>query len=151
MEPQVEWEKAREAAAKLESLLSGEVAYLIEGNKIKNVYSPVAWVRMCRMLHTLTYGMAVMRMVYEGKTNAEITKATGLPATVIAAYKAWNTMYSDKVEAMLAARGKTEKARKRDLEFLASIGVSLREDDRGGLMDSESNCLGYDGGEGDHV
>lgn len=49
MEPQVEWEKARQAAAKLESLLSDEVAYLIEGNKIKNVYSPVAWVRMCRI------------------------------------------------------------------------------------------------------
>ena len=130
MEPQVEWERAREAAAKLESLLSDEVAYLIEGNKIKNVYSPVAWVRMCRMLYTLTCGMAVMRMVYEGKANAEITKATGLPVTVIAAYKAWNTMYSDMVGSMLAARGKTEEARKRDLEFLASIGVSL-EDNNG--------------------
>ena len=127
MEPQVEWEKAREAAAKLESLLSDEVAYLTEGNRIKNVYSPVAWVRMCRMLHTLTYGMTVMRMVFEGKTNAEITTATGLPVTVIAAYKAWNTMYGDMVGGMLAARGKSEKARKRDLEFLASIGVTLED------------------------
>ena len=129
MEPHVEWEKARDAAVKLESLLSDEIAFLSEGNKIKNVYSPVAWVRMCRMLHTLTYGMAVMRMVHEGKTNAEITKATGMPGTVIAAYKAWNTMYSDMVGGMLAARGKTEEARKRDLEFLASIGVSLGEAD----------------------
>jgi len=130
MEPQVEWEKARDAATKLESLLSDEVAYLIEGNKIKNVYSPMAWVRMCRMLNTLTYGMSVMRMIYEGKNNAEIREATGLPTTVIAAYKAWNTMYSDKLGSMLAARGKTDEARKRDLEFLALIGVSLREDDR---------------------
>ena len=128
MEPQVEWEKAKDAAAKLESLLSDEVAYLIEGNKIKNVYSPVAWVRMCRMLHTLTYGMAVMRMVYEGKTNPEISKATGLPTTVIAAYKAWNTMYSDMIGSMLAARGKTAKSRQRDLEFLKSIGVSVKDE-----------------------
>lgn len=127
MEPQIEWEKARVAAEKLESLLSDEVAYLIEGNKIKNVYSPMAYVRICRMLHTLTYGMAVMRMVYEGKTNAEITKATGLLGTVIAAYKAWNTMYSDMIGKMLVARGKTEEARKRDLEFLASIGVTLED------------------------
>ena len=127
LKPKVEWEKAKQAAEKLESLLSDEIAYLVEGNKIKNVYSPVAWVRMCRMLHTLTYGMAAMRLVYEGKTNAEIQLAIGLPSNSTAAYKAWNTNYAKMLNTMFAARGKTEAARKRDLEFLASIGVTLED------------------------
>jgi hypothetical protein len=53
IEPTVEWDKAREAAAKLEAMLSDEMSYLTNGNKLQNVYSPVAWVRLCRLLKGL--------------------------------------------------------------------------------------------------
>jgi len=121
----VEWDKARDAADHLTKVLSDEVSYLTDGDKLRNVYSPIAWIRLCRTISTLTAGMAVMRLVSEGKTNDEIRQATGLPQTTVAAYKAWNTMYSRGVEKALAATGKTEEQRKRDLEFLASIGVKL--------------------------
>lgn len=121
----VEWEKARNAADRLTGVLADEVLYLTDGDKLKNVYSPIAWIRLCRAISTLTAGMAVMRLVFEGKTNEEIQQTTGLPRTTIAAYKAWNTMYSRGVEKVLAANGKSEEQRKRDLEFLASIGVKL--------------------------
>jgi hypothetical protein len=121
----VEWQKAREAADHLTGMLADEVSYLTDGDKLKNVYSPIAWIRLCRAISTLTAGMAVMRLVFEGKTNEEIQQTTGLPRTIIAAYKAWNTMYSRGVKKVLAANGKTEEQRKRDLEFLASIGVKL--------------------------
>jgi len=69
LQARIEWKKAKEAADKFEAMLASEVAYLTHGDKLKNVYSPIAWVRLCRMLHTLTYGMACMRLVFEGKTN----------------------------------------------------------------------------------
>jgi len=49
----------------------------------------------------VTDGMTVMRLLAEGKTNAQITEATGIPVGSIAAYKAWNTMYA---EALIAWR-----------------------------------------------
>jgi hypothetical protein len=121
----VEWKKARDAAERLTGMLADEVSYLTDGDKLKNVYSPIAWIRLCRAIATLTAGMAVMRLVFEGKTNDDIQQMTGLPRTIIAAYKAWNTMYSRAVRKVLAAKGKTEEQRKRDLEFLASNGVKL--------------------------
>jgi uncharacterized protein YerC len=123
--PEVEWDTAREAAERLMEMLVDEVGYLTHGGNLKNVYSPIAWIRLCRAISTLTNGMSVMRLVSEGKSNEEIARITGLPNMTIAAYKAWNTMYARGVEKALAAKGKTEEQRKRDVEFLFSIGVTL--------------------------
>ena len=125
LEPTVEWDKAKKAAAKLELMLSDEIAYLTQGNKLRNVYSPIAWVRLCRTMATLTAGMACNRLAAEGKTNQEIREATGVSVGSIAAFKAWNTMYTRDVEKLLAVKGKTEVQRERDLDFLSSIGVCL--------------------------
>jgi uncharacterized protein YerC len=123
IEPTVEWDEAREAVAKLQAMLSEGMAYLSNGSRRKNVYSRIAWLRLCRLLSTLTAGMVCMRLVSEGKSNREIQQMTGLSIASIAAYKGWNTMYSCVVEDLLAPKGKTEEQRERDLESLASIGV----------------------------
>ena len=123
--PQMEWERARQAANRMEEMLADEISYLTHGGKLKNVYSPVAWIRLCRTIRTLTSGMVVMRLTFEDKSNDEICQITGLTGQTVAAYKAWNTMYARDIQKMLAVRGKTEVQRKRDLEFLTSIGVSL--------------------------
>jgi len=46
IEPVVEWATARTAARRLEGILTDEITYLTEGNKLQNVYSPIAWVRL---------------------------------------------------------------------------------------------------------
>jgi hypothetical protein len=125
IEPVVEWATARTAARRLEGILTDEITYLTEGNKLQNVYSPIAWVRLCRTISTLTAGMVSMRMTFEGKSTPEIAAATGIRSGSIAAFKAWNTMYARDVQKMLAAKGKTEEQRNRDLEFLNSIGVTI--------------------------
>jgi hypothetical protein len=52
----VEWQKAREAADHLTGMLADEVSYLTDGDKLKNVYSHIAWIRLCRAISTLTDG-----------------------------------------------------------------------------------------------
>ena len=62
--------------------------------QFKDAYSLAAWRNICRHLRDVASGMTVMRLLAEGKSNAQITEATGNPTTSIGRYKAWNTMYA---------------------------------------------------------
>lgn len=121
----IEWSRAGEAAHKLQAALASEISYLTDGINLRNVYSPIAWIRTCRAIRTVTDGMICMRLAAQGKSSHEIHRETGIARGSIAAYRAWNTMYADAMERSLAARGKTEKQRQADLEFLQEIGVQL--------------------------
>jgi uncharacterized protein YerC len=122
----IEWEKAREAAYNMTRNLQGEVNEIFEQ---KDSYSPIAWINICRQLKIVTDGMIVMRMVAEGKTNKQITESTGIFTGSIAAYKAWNTMYSRSIAKQQARRvalkGRNDKEKEKDAEFLRSCGIAI--------------------------
>jgi hypothetical protein len=61
--------------------------------QFRNAYSLMAWRSICRHLRFVAHGMAVMQLLAEGKSNPEITEATGIHGLSIGAYKAWKTMY----------------------------------------------------------
>ncbi|MGD1108410.1 MAG: LuxR C-terminal-related transcriptional regulator [Terracidiphilus sp.] len=60
----------------------------------KDAYSLAAWRNVCRHLRGVADGMTVMRLLAEGKSNAQIAEATGISTLSIGAYKAWDTMYA---------------------------------------------------------
>lgn len=62
--------------------------------QFKDAYSLGAWSSVCRHLRFVANGMTVMRLLAEGKSNAQISEATGISTLSIVAYKAWNTMYA---------------------------------------------------------
>ena len=62
--------------------------------QFKDAYSLGAWRSVCHHLRAVANGMTVMRLLAEGKSNAQITATTGIPAICIGRYKAWNTMYA---------------------------------------------------------
>ena len=88
----VQWATALMNLIKLAPRLQPEVDNL--DMQFKDAYSRAAWRNVCRHLRAVSHGMTVMRLLAEGKSNAQITEATGIPALSIAAYKAWNTMYA---------------------------------------------------------
>jgi hypothetical protein len=121
----VEWQTAREAAFRMAAVLHGEISALTEAEEIKDAYSPVAWTNICRQLRVVTDGMVTMRLLAEGKTNETITEETGIPNGSIAAYKAWNTMYSRQINRTIRLRMEKDRVRQADLDFLRSIGISV--------------------------
>jgi hypothetical protein len=72
-----------------------KVQHDVDGLNVQftDAYSLMAWRSICRHLRAVAHGMTVMRLVADGKSNAHITEATGIPVLSVAAYKAWNTMY----------------------------------------------------------
>ena len=125
----IEWDQARAAAFDLTRKLGGEVAELKSLLQMQDAYSPIAWMSICRQLQVVTDGMTVMRLLAEGKTSEQITQETGIFPGSIAAYKAWNTMYSRSVsqsaERRITLRGRNEAEQRRDADFLRSCGISL--------------------------
>jgi uncharacterized protein YerC len=121
----VEWEVAQNAAYKLVQMLTDANSYVNRNDNKLNMYSPIAWVRLCGTISTLTAGMMCVRMTIEGKTNREIETATGLCSGSIASYRGWNTVYAYRVEQMLAEKGKNPEQRSRALQSLFSTGVTL--------------------------
>jgi hypothetical protein len=113
-----EWEAAQKAANRIEQMLAGEIPLNIDGNKLPNMYSPFAWIRICRPVSTLTKGMVCVRMTIEGKSNSEIEMATGLCGGSIASYKGWNSLYTYHVGDLLAE--KAPEQRNRNLRSLFS-------------------------------
>jgi|HubBroStandDraft_5_1064220.scaffolds.fasta_scaffold964179_1 hypothetical protein len=99
------WKAAQQAAVELIRVLSLGVEQLRQPYCLSNAYLPVAFLRYRTVINTLTAGMECMRLVCEGRSNWEIRKATGLSIGTIAAYKAWNTMYSRRI--MLALKATT--------------------------------------------
>jgi hypothetical protein len=106
---QGDWEAAEQAAIRLSNLLSREVGYLRTHHGFRNAYLPFAFLRFNRLITTLDSGMECMRMVFEGKTNYEIQQSTGLSVATIAAYKAWNTMYSRNIHLLLASKANSKR------------------------------------------
>src|ERR1039457_1918624 len=83
--PMDEWEATQKAADRIERMLTGKIFYVNHnGSKPQNMYSAIAWVRLCRTIRTLTKGMVCVRMSSEGKSNREIETATGLCGGTIA-------------------------------------------------------------------
>lgn len=123
--PMDEWEAAQKAANRFERMLTGEIPYLnLHGNKLENMYSAIAWVRLCRTISTFTKGMVCVRMTIEGKSNREIEMATGLCGGSIASYRGWNSVYAYHVGDMLTEKGKTPEPRSRNLQSLFSMGLT---------------------------
>jgi len=122
----VDWEKARKAAYKMASQLTSEVANL---DNLKDAYSPMAWINICRQLRVVTDGMTTMRMIAEGKNNATISIEAQVTVGSIAAYKAWNTMYLKMLDAgiqrRVAIKGRTKQEKDLDAEFLRSCGIEF--------------------------
>ena len=125
----VEWEQARKAALDMSRMLSGEVTALSTATEIKDAYSPSAWINVCPQLRVVTDGMIVMRLLAEGKTNAQIARETGIDQGSIAAYKAWNTMYTRDIqrgiERRIKIRSKNDQIMQADIEWLRSIGITV--------------------------
>ena len=123
----IEWATARRAAIEMAAKLQCEVDGLnMQG---KDAYSPMAWLNICRHLRVVTDGMTVMRLLAEGKSNAQITEATGIPVGSIAAYKAWNTMYAEAlmagVKRHITLKGRNDAERQADADFFRSCGIAI--------------------------
>lgn len=125
----VEWAQARKAAYEMASVLSKEVSALNEVPQIKDAYSPVAWVNICRQLRVVTDGMITMRLLAENKTNKQIYEEAGIDPASVAAYKAWNTMYARNIEQgikrKITIKAKTHAILQADIDWLHSIGISV--------------------------
>jgi hypothetical protein len=85
----VEWATALMNLIKLAPTLQHDVEGI--NMQFTSAYSMMSWRSVCRHLRCFANGMNVMQMLAEGKSNAEITAATGIPALSIAAYKGCNT------------------------------------------------------------
>jgi uncharacterized protein YerC len=122
----VDWEKARKAAYEMASQLTSEVANL---DNLKDAYSPMAWINICRQLRVVTDGMTTMRLIAEGKNNATISTEAHVTVGSIAAYKAWNTMYLRMLNAGIQRRvpikGRTKQEKNLDADFLRSCGIEF--------------------------
>jgi hypothetical protein len=123
----IEWATARRAAIGMAAKLQCEVDGLnMQG---KDAYSPMAWLNICRHLRVVTDGMTVMRLLAEGKSNAQITEATGIPVGSIAAYKAWNTMYAEAlmagVKRHITLKGRNDAERQADADFFRSCDIAI--------------------------
>ena len=72
-----------------------EMAFFTEN--AGNAYSPVAEVRIAEQLHNCVMGMCVNRLLHSKATKEEIAAELECnPVWSIAAFKAWNTMYTQK-------------------------------------------------------
>lgn len=122
----MDWEKAQKAAYKTASQLTSEVANI---DNLKDAYSPMAWINICRQLRVVTDGMTTMRLIAEGKNNATISLEANVTVGSIAAYKAWNAMYLKMLNAgiqrRVAIKGRTTQEKNLDAEFLRSCGVEF--------------------------
>jgi hypothetical protein len=124
---------ARMQAEKLAALMSGETNLLLSDAKIQNAYSPMAWYRLCKAMHMLILGMAIVRLHAAGKSKAEVLQETGCTIGEYAAYKAWNTIYARGLGIRLEKpkpnkQGVVSKAKQAkydaDLAFLRECGIS---------------------------
>lgn len=131
IDPEVEWCVAEEAIGNLQRMLSGELAHLAANEAIRNAYGPIAWLRLCRTVSHVIEGMAVVRLASAGATNDQIKEATRVDPLRIAAFKAVNTKWCKQLKRRIDIRWRREEERQREMEFLRSIGVLVREDSDG--------------------
>ena len=126
--PAVEWDAAERGLADLQKALALEINQLQTHTEIRNAYSPVTWWKLCRSIKHATEGMAAVRLSVAGKTNSEITDATGIKSRRVGAFKAWNTIYRRAIARTITLRWRREEERRADIAFLRSIGIAVEED-----------------------
>lgn len=124
---EVEWTAAKAGLDELHARLAAEITYLETTDAIRDAYSPITWVKMCRYLKHATEGMAAVRLSVEGKTAQEIHTITGIPTSRIGAFKAWNTIWKKSIAKMITIKWRKEQERLADIAFLRSIGISTGE------------------------
>ncbi|SRR5260370_34470209 len=108
--PAVEWDAAERGLADLQKALALEINQLQTRSEIRNAYSPITWLKLCRSIKHATEGMAAVRLSVAGKTNAEISDATGIKPLRIGAFKAWNTIYRKAIARTITLRWRGRRA-----------------------------------------
>lgn len=125
----IDWAKARNAAIEMTAKLRGEVDGLQSLLAIQDAYSPVAWLNVCQQLRIVTDGMCVMRMLAQGKESRQIAAETGISSGSIAAYKAWNIMYTESIKRGVLKRikikGRTAAEQAAAIAFLRMCGIAF--------------------------
>jgi hypothetical protein len=126
--PAVEWQKARAGIEELRRLLDSEVIHLAQSDEIKNAYSPITWVKLCRAIRHVTEGMTAVRLATEGKPTAVIEAMTGIRPSRIGAFKAWNTRWRKAIKHYLTLQWRKQEERTADIAFLRSIGIAVEDE-----------------------
>jgi hypothetical protein len=127
--PAVEWDAAERGLADLQKALALEISQLQTHTEIRNAYSPITWLKLCRSIKHATEGMAAVRLSVAGKTNAEISESTGIKPPRIGAFKAWNTIYRKAIARTITLRWRKQEERLADIAFLRAIGIAVEEGD----------------------
>lgn len=128
----IEWDHARRGLLELKSLLDAEISALSSTAEIRNAYSPITWVKLCRYIRHATEGMTAVRLSTEGKSARAIAAATGMSTSRIAAFKAWNTIWRGQIQKFIELRWRKAEERRADIEFLRSIGIAVDESEWSG-------------------
>jgi hypothetical protein len=123
----VEWDVARQGINQLKNLLDAEITYLGTDSTVRNAYSPLTWVRLCRTINHLTEGMAAVRLATNGYTTSEIHTMTGISVLRIAAFRAVNTRWVRAIEHYLTIQWRRHEERHADIAFLRSVGIAVVE------------------------
>jgi len=126
--PAVEWEQARAAIEQLRLILDSEVEYLANSDDIRNAYSPITWVKLCRQIRHVTEGMTAVRLATEGKSTPVIGAMTGIHPARIGAFRAWNTRWRKAIKHYLTIQWRKREERMADIAFLRSIGIAVEGD-----------------------
>ena len=124
----VEWGNANLGVKELQRLLEAEVTHLQSNPGIRNAYSPITWVKLCRSIKHVTEGMTAVRLSVEGMSASEINEATGIATRRIGAFKAWNTVWKKAVNRYMTLKWRKAEERSADIAFLISIGISVDEE-----------------------
>jgi hypothetical protein len=123
----VEWAQAQTGVAELKRVVDVELDRLQAIPEIKNAYSPITWLRLCRSIHHVTEGMTAVRLSTEGMTAQQINASTGIGVSRIAGFKAWNTRWLKAIRHTIAIKWAKEEERLADIAFLRSVGISVED------------------------
>lgn len=123
----VEWAQAQNGVAELKRLLDVELDRLQANPEIKNAYSPITWIKLCRSIHHLTEGMTAVRLSTEGMTAQQISAGTGIGVLRIGAFKAWNTRWLKAIRHTIAIKWAKAEERLADIAFLRSVGIAVED------------------------
>lgn len=124
---EIEWDHAKRGLLELKSLLDAEISALSSTAEIRNAYSPITWIKLCQYIRHATEGMTAVRQSTEGKSAKEISAATGMSTSRIAAFKAWNTMWRGEIRKIIELKWRKAEERRADIQFLRSIGIAVAE------------------------
>ena len=116
------------AMHELSKVLSLEIGHLQDRPDIRDAYSPITWLKLCRYIQHATDGLTSVRLATEGHDTKTISEMTGIHPGRIAAFKAWNTMWLRAVRHELTIKWRKAEERIADITFLRSIGISVGDE-----------------------